>query len=130
MLVKIYKYRVLILQVILLTLKFRFFQFFLPKQHFFNKLVEIKDKQLINRPLINNLQPKAKLIGLTEKILDWIVPGSGCLLRAFIKREVLYRHGYNVGINLGVSFEENKLKAHAWLPGEKIEHYIKVYQMP
>ena len=66
----------------------------------------------LEKPLLKEI---TALIKLSETAGRFHVRKMNCLRRCLTQQKMLVKRGYKTQMHIGVRFEEQKLKAHAWL---------------
>ena len=75
------------------------------------------------------MQPKGRILSISNKILQVLLPANTCLIRSLVNSKVLALFGYtNNKVQLGVKKLGDELHAHAWIEGFE-PNYTKVFEL-
>ena len=101
--------RCLLLQTLLLVISLRAALWLLP----FKQVNELLARRATHRWARSNIS-KARVISAI-RVASAFIPGSTCLTQALAAKYQLERFGLNTQLHLGVTKENGRLLAHAWL---------------
>lgn len=108
--------------------KYHLLRIFLSDRVFLDRLKKKQYKQ-INIDDKIQMQPSRRYLRPIDIIINNLIPSSNCLIRSFVKKEVLSNYGIITEVCFGLLKEDNEIRAHAWLSIERNPGYSKVYQV-
>ena len=80
-----------------------------------NKSVNKSTNQPTSKIKLCSLEQIKKIIKLSEIAGRFHIRKMNCLRRCIAQEKMLLKRGYKTRMHIGVRFDEEKLKAHAWL---------------
>ena len=116
--------------VIWYSAKYHLIYFILPGQRFLAYIQRHTDELSGTASHADGqMQPLRKVSGLTDRIISLLLPGTSCLIRSLVKRDVLKSFGYSTYVFFGLKKNDDQYEAHAWLSHERNAGFAKVYQI-
>lgn len=127
MIYKLFKYRLLILQILYLLCKYMLIRTFLSSKELIIYVSRQDSDDIEYYTSASPVQPFSTLINSLNRVLNLVYSNGNCLVKCLVKRDLLKKYGFSEDIILGIKGSEQGIKAHAWLPGERNFNYNIVH---